>query len=265
MSGITRRRLAAAAAVLLLLGAACGGGGSKGPSTPDVKTAPATVVVSPPSAGTTVAPSASVANEPVAFATDDGVTVRGHFYTTAGPKRKAVVLAHMFPNDQRAWSGFALELASQGIAALTFDFRGFGETGGGQDISKIDRDLEAAVRFVRSRDYAQIYVIGASMGGTAALKVAARQDLAGVVAVSAPVSFMGLSAENDVRDVTEPKLFIAARTDPNGAAASLATLLQAATGTKDSQLYDGSAHGTELLQGANAAPFRQRVIEFLQR
>ena len=37
-----------------------------------------------------------------------------------------VILSHMRPNDQRAWEPFAMELADNGYAALTFDFRGHG-------------------------------------------------------------------------------------------------------------------------------------------
>ena len=69
------------------------------------------------------------------------------------------MLAHEFPKDQKAWTPFARELAARGVDALTFDFRGYGETGGTKDVAKIDRDMESAVRFIRSRDYAQVYVI----------------------------------------------------------------------------------------------------------
>jgi pimeloyl-ACP methyl ester carboxylesterase len=252
------------AAALIL--ASCGGGkaaSSKPTPTNETKVRPestATLASPSPAASPTFGP---VANEPVAFQTDDGVTVRGHFYASPGPRRKIAVFAHQNGSDQKSWAPLAQEMAARGVAGLTFDFRGFGETGGTRDVAKIDHDLEAAVRFVRSRDYPQIYLVGASMGGTAALKVGARQDVAGVVAVSAPVSFEGLNAEPDVTRVAAPKLLIASRNDPNGAAGALATLLAEATGPKESQLYDGTAHGTELLQGATAAAFRQRLLDFI--
>ncbi len=134
---------------------------------------------------------AGVTDEPVRFETSDGVAISGHLYSGGGPKRKVVVLAHEFPRDQTAWTAFAQQLAAAGIDALTFDFRGYGETGGDKDVAKIDLDLESAARFIASRDYAQVYLFGASMGGTAAIKVAARLDLAGLVTISAPDQLHG--------------------------------------------------------------------------
>jgi esterase/lipase len=260
----TLRKIPAAAISLLLLVSivACGGGGKDEPleDSPEVKVSPvaSSDATKPPES----TPVANVSDEAVRFETADGVTIQGHLYSSAGPKRKVVVLAHEFPASQKSWTAYARELAGRGVDALTFDFRGYGETGGAKDVAKIDRDLESAVRFIRSRDYAQIYVFGASMGGTAALKVAARLDLAGVATLSAPDNFMGLDARTDVKSVSEPKLFVAARND-DGAPAAADYFAQNATGTKTTQLYDGSAHGTELLAGPTASAVRQLLLQFL--
>ncbi len=189
--------------------------------------------------------------------------VQGHLYSTAGPMRKVVVLAHEFPRDQTAWTDFARELAGRGVHALTFDFRGYGETGGDRDVSKIDLDLEAAVRFIGSRDYEQVYVFGASMGGTAALKVAARLDVAGVVTISAPAEFRGLDARDDVAAVTEPKLFIAASGD-NVAPDAVDYFMQSAPEPKQQTIYDGSEHGTELLRGDSGPDVKEALFAFLE-
>jgi esterase/lipase len=207
---------------------------------------------------------AGVADEPVRFETSDGVTIVGHVYSTSGPKRKAVVLAHEFPRDQTAWTDFAKKLAETGIDALTLDFRGYGETGGEKDISKIDLDLEAAARFIASRDYAQVFVFGASMGGTATLKVAARLDLAGIVTISSPHMIMGLDASNDVANISEPKLFVAARDDAGGVYVQLIdTYMQLASDPKDSMIYEGSEHGTDILLGASGAELEALLFAFL--
>ena len=256
------------AAALALSLAACDGGNNDTQGSPKVTaTAPSgqasgTLTPSEGATPSATTPGGRVSDEAVAFQTDDGVTVRGHVYSSPGPQRRAVILAHMFPNDQRAWQAFAPELAAIGIAALTFDFRGYGETGGSKDAAKIDLDLDAAVRFLKSRDYPLVYLVGASMGGTAALKVAARQDLAGVVSVSAPTNFMGLDARQDVASVSERKLFIASRGDGD-APAAVTFFMQSAPDPKQSQLFDGSAHGSELLQGASAGAFERLVIDFV--
>jgi pimeloyl-ACP methyl ester carboxylesterase len=249
--------------VLAVLLIACGGGDGDVADSPDVKVSPAGASgdATKPAGEPTPAPG-NVSDEGVRFETADGVTISGHLYSSGGPKRKVVVLAHEFPTSQKAWTAFARELAAKGIDALTFDFRGYGETGGSKDTAKIDRDLESAVRFIRSRDYAQIYVIGASMGGTAALKVASRLDLAGVVTLSAPTDFQGLDARTDVKGVAEPKLFVAAKGD-DGAPAAVDYFAQNSTGTKATQLYEGSAHGSALLSGSTAEAAKKLLFDFL--
>ena len=83
---------------------------------------------------------------------DDGteITLLGHFY---GPLNEVgVILSHMLPSDQSAWAEFAKELAEEDYAVVTFDFRGFGETGGERDLSKLDEDLSRVVSALRDRD-----------------------------------------------------------------------------------------------------------------
>lgn len=252
-------------AVLAVLLLACDGG-SKDDAAPKVTPTPRLAGQTASTSAAAPTPAVTrVSDEPVAFQTDDGVTVRGHLYSTPGPIRRVVILAHMSTNDQRAWQPYARDLAAGGIAAMTLDFRGFGETGGQKDVSLIDRDLSSALLFLKSRDYPLTYLVGAEMGGTAALKVAAAQDVAGVIAVSAPVSFQGLSAQPDVARITERKLFLASSADPEGAAQALLQLLQLAVEPKESFVFEGRARGTELLEGSSGAVFKQKVLEFLQR
>jgi alpha-beta hydrolase superfamily lysophospholipase len=212
-----------------------------------------------------VAPAAG-GGEPVGFQTEDGVTVRGHFYANAGPKRRLVIFApeNLGANDQRAYQPFARELAAQGIAALTFDFRGYGETGGAQDAAKIDRDLRAAVLFMKSRDYPLVYVVGSVAGAAAAIKVAITEELAGIVAVSTPpaVGALGFDARADIARVSEPKLFLAA-TVPEPDALTL--MMAVAPEPKLSQRLPGSGQGADLLTGPTAAAFKQAVVSFVNR
>ncbi len=217
--------------------------------------ATATTVASTPSGGGT----GQVNNEPVGFQTDDGVTIRGHLYTTPGPVRRVVIFTHEYPKDQTAWTDFARSIVIPGTAALTFDFRGYGETGGAKDVTKIDKDLDAAVRFMLSRDYSIIDLVGASMGGTAAIKVAAKEQIDHLVTLSAPTDFMGLDCRPDVPNVRAPKLFLAAR-DDDDAPAAVTYFLAHSSDPKGSQIFDGSAHGTDLLQGPTASTARSMIL-----
>jgi esterase/lipase len=270
MPRLARLSLLAPLLLAAALLAACGDDDDSTSGATNVDTSPTTAAetssqpTAAPDKPTEEAPPIGVSDEPVRFETSDGVTIVGHLYSSAGPKRKVVVLAHEFPRDQTAWTDFAQKLATQGIDALTFDFRGYGETGGDKDVSKIDIDLEYAARFIGSRDYAQVYVFGASMGGTAAIKVAARLDLAGIVTLSAPDNFQGLDARDDVATVTEPKLFVAAQGD-DGAPDSVAFFMQQAPDPKDSIIYDGSQHGTDILRGPSGPDLEEALFAFLDQ
>lgn len=195
---------------------------------------------------------------------EDGIVLNGRLF--GAQHEVGVVLSHMRPNDQTAWFSFAQQLAENGYAALTFNFRGYGDSEGDQDFSKLDEDLSAALRYMRDRGKRQLFLVGASMGGTASLVVAAQQDVAGVVAVSAPSQFEDQDALSAVPSVTVAKLFIASE-DDEGAMVSLEELLAAAGEPKESQTYTGNAHGTNLFdddQSEHAAAVRERVLQFLR-
>jgi pimeloyl-ACP methyl ester carboxylesterase len=167
----------------------------------------------------------------------------------------------MYPADQTSWFAYAGDLASRGFTVLTFDFRGYGESEGDKEPPLIDRDLAAAVAALRSRGAQQVAVVGASMGGTAALKAAARLSLAAVATLSAPLEFRGLSAASEVRRLAIPKLFLGAESDEGGPAAE--ELFAASPEPKDITVYAGDEHGTDLLRGAEGAAVAERLTRFL--
>jgi len=255
----------AVVAFLALLLAACGGGDKAGPASPTGSPAASPTLAAPATLAPGQPTATPVTGTPVSFTTEDNVTIKGRLF---GNGETAVVFAHMYPNDQRAWWGFASEVAAQGYGALTFDFRGYGETGGSKDIAHIDRDLVAAVRYLSESGYQRVVLVGASMGGTATLKVAARDEfkglVVGVVAVSAPQAFQGLVAINDAPKIKVPMLFVASEGD-GVAFNSLEAFYDSATGPKQQQVYSGDAHGTALLEGEHAAEFKALLSEFFQR
>ncbi|HXH82377.1 MAG TPA: alpha/beta fold hydrolase [Candidatus Tectomicrobia bacterium] len=220
---------ALAAAAAMAAAAGCGGGGED---------AFPTAIPSP-----TQPPPAS---ERVTFETADGVRIAASFWPADSPS--IVVFAHMRGSDRNAWGPAVERALDRGFAALAFDFRGHGESSDGDaDLGKIDLDLEAAVTYARQRGYARVYVVGASMGGTAALAVAARQDLAGVVVMSSPEGFEGIDARAALSSVREPLLFIAATGDQPYRRA-VEAMHEAALGTKRLVLVPGNDHGTDLLE-----------------
>lgn len=199
----------------------------------------------------------------VTFETEDGVQLSGHLF---GASDVGIVLSHMEPADQESWWDFAPILADKGYMALAYDFRGYGRSGGARELGLIDRDVQAAVDFLRSKGASRVFLVGASMGGTASLKVAAMEEVAGVVTLSAPPEFEGIETSADLPAIDAPKLFIAARDDTNGFyARSVDLFYQLALEPKERQKVDSDAHGTDLLSGDIGPRVRGLIVDFLRR
>ena len=213
----------------------------------------------PPPAEVAPAPE-GVASQTVSFTTEDGVTLGGTLY---GSGSTAVIFSHMFPTDQTSWTALAKELANRGYMTLTYDFRGYGASGGQKDVSRIDRDLRAAVAFVRQQGATHLVLVGASMGGTATAKVAATERPAAVVIMSAPASFRGLSVSDDeIRAITAPKLFIGSEQD--GATRDTLHMFDVASEPKEKHIYPGSGHGTFIFDSQYGDDLTQRLIQFIE-
>ncbi len=195
----------------------------------------------------------------VEFSATDGTVLRGRHY---GIGDLTVVLAHMLPSDQESWAEFAGTLNANGYAAFSFNFRGFSPSEGDKDIDQIDKDLEGALEYLEGQGIENVVIIGASMGGTAAIKVAAHRDVLGLVAISAPLEIQGFSAEEDVAQVTAAKLFLAAEDDPS-AQRSAGVFYDAARSPRLLEVFIGSEHGTDLLYGQHAVAIQDRIIGFL--
>lgn len=142
--------------------------------------------------GTVARPGASVREEQVRFHNGD-VTLAGTLFLPAKPgKHPAIVLYHG-SGPQPRYPYLARWFASLGIAALTYDKRGIGEsTGDFRKVSFTDlaADGLAAVDLLKARrdvDARKIGVWGLSQGGwLGPLAASCSNDVAFVIAVSGP-------------------------------------------------------------------------------
>jgi len=101
-----------------------------------------------------------------------------------------IVMAHGLSGTRRDRLGaFAERFAAAGIAALVFDYRGFGDSGGEPDLFEPARQLDdwrAAIAFARTLpgiDADRVATFGSSLGGGNALAAAA-EDSRVVAAIS---------------------------------------------------------------------------------
>ena len=197
----------------------------------------------------------------VEFTSTDGVTLRGRHY---GDGDLTVVLAHMRPTDQESWAPFAERLADEGYAAFTFNFRGYEPSSGDKEIGLIDLDLGGALDYLATRGVEQPVLVGASMGGTAAVKVAANRDVAAIFVLSAPAAIDGLSAADYVANVEEPKFFMVAEDDLS-ARTDGAALYDASSGQRFYEVFTGGEHGSDLVYGRHSELVQGRILEFLEQ
>jgi dienelactone hydrolase len=136
--------------------------------------------------------------------------------------RACVVLGHGLSavRDQRL-PAYAERFAQAGLAALVFDYRHFGASGGEPrqllDIGAQLDDWRAAVAYARSH-FARVGLFGSSFGGGHVLTIAAEDSMLGAVVAQCPMTD-GLLASLRVPPLTSAKLARAALQDQLGALA----------------------------------------------
>ncbi len=148
----------------------------------------------PPKYPLSISPSEYRADyEPLSFATDDGITLKGWLVKPPhpGPKSPAIVICHGVGANKSDFTELAASLARRGFFVLLFDFRAHGESSGGRTSLGYheQKDVAAALGVLKKRqeiDPARIGIYGFSMGGATAILAAAKShDFSAVVADSA--------------------------------------------------------------------------------
>jgi alpha-beta hydrolase superfamily lysophospholipase len=255
-------RLSAWLLALVAVGAAsCGGSG--GGSKQDVPEKP------PPTLATRCGPEGqNVKAQLVWFRASDGVLLDG---AMVGDGDVAVVLAHQYPSNLCPWLPYAKTLASHGYRAFAFDFRGLGASDSAKayaDAGRYELDVEAAAAEVRRLGAKEVFLAGASAGGTAVLAAGASvsPEPAGIISFSGETYFSdNLDALKTAPKLSAPLLLLVARHDRYVTVGDYRKLeRKAASEDKRLAAYSGAWHGYDLLY---SAPYKsqvnQLVLDFL--
>lgn len=190
----------------------------------------------------------------VQFHTADGVTIAASFFEPSHRPAPAVILVHMLTRNRRDWDPVASRLASEGIAALTIDLRGHGEstpapTEQSATPAAMVQDLIAARQYLATRSDVQstrIGIAGASLGANLAIVMAAADPaVRTVAALSATLDYRGVRIETAAKKYgTRPLLLVASRED----AFALRTVRELSKGdtaaNREQVLLDSVGHGT---------------------
>ena len=195
------------------------------------------------------APCGDQSAEAVTFTTGGGARISA---ALLGHGEAGVVLGHQLRSDFCSWVPFAKKLAKRRMRALAINFAS----------ASPDEDMVAGAEELRRRGAERIILVGASMGGTAALVAAAKTDVAGVASLSAPQLFSGLDALASVRRLEIPALFLAGRQD--APYVEDARQFHRATKSNDKALVvtAGLEHGTDLLRDPKA---ERALLDFIVR
>lgn len=285
-TGIVRRRIGSAMVVVALAAGVAGCGGSGATTAPptgsgsgsgpgDTSGAGSSSVPGSPGPMPTVAPGAACLTpaertRTLRFTSGNGASIAG---VLLGSGKVALVLAHQVNGDLCEWVPYGRVLASRGYGVLAVDLNGFGASQASAGVPaqpRYDQDLLAAAAVLRSRGAARVILVGATLGGLAAVVAAAQAHppVAAVVDVSGPAELSGLDAVAAARRLTVPVLCLTSEHDEF--VQDVRTVAAAAAGAPEHPLVviPGTAsHGIALLDPTvepKAAQARATIEAFLR-
>ena len=170
-----------------------------------------------------------------------------------------VLFAHQNGMSRVAWEDIPEQVHDKGYTTLAWDFRGFGDSDPGS-LGDLTRDWQAAIDFAADNGAQQIVAVGASMGGTSAIAVAASDArVVGLVLISAPAVFAGIDALAAAPVVTVPAFFAAGDTDGD-AAADAQAMADAVGGSSQTLILPTALHGNAL---AASPIFEEQIVDAL--
>lgn len=153
-----------------------------------------------------------LAYEDVEFETEDGISLAGWLIAAGRDTRSAVILLHGFSWNRMPDLTEFVPWLQPAYHVLQFDFRGHGESGDAPITlgTAERRDVAAAVRFMESRGFGPIALMGLSMGASAGIMAAGDLPVAAVVA-DAPFAELHNPVENRMRELGYPLASIGSR------------------------------------------------------
>jgi esterase/lipase len=224
---------------------------------------------SPPPLAAACGSTSGVIARPTWLTTDDGVRL---YAIEAGRGRSTVVLAHQGGSSLCGELAYVRRLTSAGFRVLAFDFRGYGASAspaGATAQLELGRDLAAAVARSRADGAAKVFVIGASMGGAAAVQNGASLPVDGIVSLSGTRLWRGygINHPESLPRLRSPFLYVGSRSDSNAPLReALSIFRRIGSADKQTAFYRGSWHGWSLVQDAPfAVKARALVLAWLRR
>lgn len=199
----------------------------------------------------------------------DGTNLKATYFS-AGKPGPGVLLLHQCNRQRKVWDGLAERLASSGLNVLTFDFRGFGESGGTpfnklspQEAAqllgeKFPSDVDVAFQYLVSQPGVTRGAIGAggaSCGVNQAVQLARRHpEVKALVLLSEETDAAG---RQFLRESPKLPLFMAAADDdPDPGVVEVMQWLFSLSPNSSNRFerYSTGGHGVEMFEAHKELP-----------
>ena len=192
--------------------------------------------------------------ETIALRASDGTALSAAWHAPARTA-PAVLLVHMLTRTHAEWDLTAEALNVSGFGVLAIDLRGHGASEGSSGaLAPMQQDVQAGLDWLKARPdvvSGRLGIVGASLGTTLAVLVAAADSTVRSIALLSPASeYRGLRCEPAMRRYAErggAMMLVASTGDPY-ALRTAHHFESMGTGPRDLRVVDGiNAHGTTLL------------------
>ena len=203
--------------------------------------------------------SAGADKRDVNFAAPDGFSLKGTFYS-AGKPGPGILLLHQCNADHKVYDQLGTMLSVAGYNVLAFDFRGFGNSKGGEftDFSqqrqkimeRMPSDVDAAFKFLLSQDNVNsnaLGIVGGSCGVNQAVQAARRHTtVRTLVLLSGATDAEG---ESFIKSAVKVPIMGAASEEDTAAAASIKKIVGLSTNQSSQlQMFKDAGHAAFMFE-----------------
>jgi len=236
----------------------------------------------PPQQNNTPPPPANFLNSKEISYVSEAWTIYGTLYPSKNPNpTKAIILAHKLGSDRSEWPEDVIQRLHDEIPdalIIAIDMRGHGKSTNMGTYQNFDmaayKDMKTDILSVRKHidpnypTMEQLYVIGSSMGSTAAILAAVQdKEIVKVAMISPGMKYQDVDIARAIEDYPQPILAVAAGNDAYSVQAvhvinSLATPTQLT-----SKVYIASGHGAALFEEtkSDSEPLLELLVTFLKK
>jgi dienelactone hydrolase len=203
---------------------------------------------------------------------EDGTNLKASYFSPGRPgPGPAILLLHQCNMDRHAWDGLAQDLAKAGFHVLTFDFRGFGESGGARgpanpapERQKWPSDVDTAYAYLLKQQGVNIERVmagGASCGVTQASDLATRhREVKALMLLSGSASD---AAKGYLSGTPSVAVFGAASEGDTNAAKGIREAVESSKNPRSKlKIYSGTEHGVPMF--AKNPELEPMIVDWLR-